>query len=175
MHRAHRAVCSFAHFCVLAPQIPRVASLACRCSNPRHAASVTFLHGLTAWSIASRDAACSCTGKPLSFATSVGDLNCLSQFAGNVGSTYAQKHELSSMTCCLPACVPCSTGGVRCERASAYLREKGPGFDDVFQLSGEEKAQAAPSMQACGCSSTPVHPGQISLSWHLTLVLCLLM
>jgi predicted sulfurtransferase len=25
---------------------------------------------------------------------------------------------------------------VRCERASAYLREKGPGFEDVFQLQG---------------------------------------
>ena len=28
------------------------------------------------------------------------------------------------------------TGGVRCERASAYLREKGPAFDDVAQLAG---------------------------------------
>ncbi|EFJ49333.1 hypothetical protein VOLCADRAFT_120801 [Volvox carteri f. nagariensis] len=28
------------------------------------------------------------------------------------------------------------TGGVRCERASAYLREKGPEFSRVFQLSG---------------------------------------
>ncbi|GMH44089.1 hypothetical protein BSKO_12023 [Bryopsis sp. KO-2023] len=28
------------------------------------------------------------------------------------------------------------TGGVRCERASAYLRDKGPGFDDVGQLKG---------------------------------------
>jgi rhodanese-related sulfurtransferase len=28
------------------------------------------------------------------------------------------------------------TGGVRCERASAYLREKGPAFADVVQLSG---------------------------------------
>ncbi len=28
------------------------------------------------------------------------------------------------------------TGGVRCERASAYLREKGEGFEKVFQLSG---------------------------------------
>ncbi|GLC50616.1 hypothetical protein PLESTB_000399800 [Pleodorina starrii] len=28
------------------------------------------------------------------------------------------------------------TGGVRCERASAYLREKGPDFSRVFQLSG---------------------------------------
>ncbi|BDA43290.1 probable thiosulfate sulfurtransferase/rhodanese-like domain-containing protein at N-terminal half [Coccomyxa sp. Obi] len=28
------------------------------------------------------------------------------------------------------------TGGVRCERASAYLRSKGPAFQDVVQLSG---------------------------------------
>lgn len=28
------------------------------------------------------------------------------------------------------------TGGVRCERASAYLRSLGPAFQDVFQLSG---------------------------------------
>ncbi|KIZ00894.1 hypothetical protein MNEG_7068 [Monoraphidium neglectum] len=28
------------------------------------------------------------------------------------------------------------TGGVRCERASAYLREKGPAFAEVYQLSG---------------------------------------
>jgi predicted sulfurtransferase len=28
------------------------------------------------------------------------------------------------------------TGGVRCERASAYVREKGDGFSDVFQLDG---------------------------------------
>jgi predicted sulfurtransferase len=28
------------------------------------------------------------------------------------------------------------TGGVRCERASAYLREKGVDFDNIFQLSG---------------------------------------
>lgn len=28
------------------------------------------------------------------------------------------------------------TGGVRCERASAYLREKGNGFENVMQLSG---------------------------------------
>ncbi|CAN0078034.1 unnamed protein product, partial [Phaeothamnion confervicola] len=28
------------------------------------------------------------------------------------------------------------TGGVRCERASAYLRSKGDGFLDVRQLSG---------------------------------------
>ncbi|GAQ88930.1 hypothetical protein KFL_004700120 [Klebsormidium nitens] len=28
------------------------------------------------------------------------------------------------------------TGGVRCERASAYLRVKGPGFRNVYQLSG---------------------------------------
>ena len=28
------------------------------------------------------------------------------------------------------------TGGVRCERASAYLRSKGPAFQDVFQLQG---------------------------------------
>jgi hypothetical protein len=28
------------------------------------------------------------------------------------------------------------TGGVRCERASAYLREMGPAFADVAQLSG---------------------------------------
>ena len=28
------------------------------------------------------------------------------------------------------------TGGVRCERASAYLREKGAGFENVLQLSG---------------------------------------
>lgn len=28
------------------------------------------------------------------------------------------------------------TGGVRCERASAYLREKGPAFSDVYQLAG---------------------------------------
>lgn len=30
------------------------------------------------------------------------------------------------------------TGGVRCERASAYLRSKGPAFHDVVQLSGTE-------------------------------------
>ena len=30
------------------------------------------------------------------------------------------------------------TGGVRCERASAYLRSKGPAFQDVVQLSGTE-------------------------------------
>lgn len=29
------------------------------------------------------------------------------------------------------------TGGVRCERASAYLRSLGEGFQDVCQLSGE--------------------------------------
>lgn len=29
------------------------------------------------------------------------------------------------------------TGGVRCERASAYLRSKGPPFQDVLQLEGE--------------------------------------
>ncbi|GAX74875.1 hypothetical protein CEUSTIGMA_g2321.t1 [Chlamydomonas eustigma] len=28
------------------------------------------------------------------------------------------------------------TGGVRCERASAYLKEKGAGFQDVYQLEG---------------------------------------
>ena len=28
------------------------------------------------------------------------------------------------------------TGGVRCERASAYLRSKGPAFQDVVQLHG---------------------------------------
>ena len=28
------------------------------------------------------------------------------------------------------------TGGVRCERASAYLREKGPDFENVIQLQG---------------------------------------
>jgi predicted sulfurtransferase len=28
------------------------------------------------------------------------------------------------------------TGGVRCERASAYLREKGPAFANVAQLKG---------------------------------------
>lgn len=28
------------------------------------------------------------------------------------------------------------TGGVRCERASAYLREKGAPFDRVYQLQG---------------------------------------
>lgn len=28
------------------------------------------------------------------------------------------------------------TGGVRCERASAYLREKGPAFANVYQLKG---------------------------------------
>lgn len=28
------------------------------------------------------------------------------------------------------------TGGVRCERASAYLRAKGEGFEDVYQLRG---------------------------------------
>lgn len=28
------------------------------------------------------------------------------------------------------------TGGVRCERASAYLRSKGQGFQDVMQLQG---------------------------------------
>jgi len=28
------------------------------------------------------------------------------------------------------------TGGVRCERASAYLREKGTEYSDVFQLEG---------------------------------------
>ena len=28
------------------------------------------------------------------------------------------------------------TGGVRCERASAYLRAKGPAFQDVVQLQG---------------------------------------
>ena len=28
------------------------------------------------------------------------------------------------------------TGGVRCERASAYLRSRGPDFQDVFQLHG---------------------------------------
>ena len=28
------------------------------------------------------------------------------------------------------------TGGVRCERASAYLRAKGPAFRDVYQLQG---------------------------------------
>ena len=30
------------------------------------------------------------------------------------------------------------TGGVRCERASAYLREKGAAFDSVFQLRGAQ-------------------------------------
>ncbi|KXZ48398.1 hypothetical protein GPECTOR_28g805 [Gonium pectorale] len=35
------------------------------------------------------------------------------------------------------------TGGVRCERASAYLREKGAGFERVFQLS-EETRQGRP-------------------------------
>ncbi len=29
------------------------------------------------------------------------------------------------------------TGGVRCERASAYLREMGPAFSNVYQLQGE--------------------------------------
>ena len=28
------------------------------------------------------------------------------------------------------------TGGVRCERASAYVRQKGPAFQDVLQLRG---------------------------------------
>lgn len=30
----------------------------------------------------------------------------------------------------------CAAGGVRCERASAYLREKGPEFQEVYQLHG---------------------------------------
>lgn len=34
------------------------------------------------------------------------------------------------------------TGGVRCERASAYLKEKGEGFGDVYQLQG--------GIQRCG-------------------------
>ena len=29
------------------------------------------------------------------------------------------------------------TGGVRCEAASAFLRAKGPGFEEVRQLRGE--------------------------------------
>ena len=34
----------------------------------------------------------------------------------------------------------CSAGGVRCERASAYLRAKGPAFSDVLQLQGAQSA-----------------------------------
>lgn len=34
----------------------------------------------------------------------------------------------------------CSAGGVRCERASAYLRAKGPAFSDVLQLQGAQPA-----------------------------------
>ena len=38
-------------------------------------------------------------------------------------------------------------GGVRCERASAYLRAKGPAFADVLQLQG---AQPALEQRSCG-------------------------
>lgn len=31
-----------------------------------------------------------------------------------------------------------TSGGVRCERASAYLRAKGPAFSDVLQLEGAD-------------------------------------
>lgn len=34
------------------------------------------------------------------------------------------------------------TGGVRCERASAYLREMGPAFSNVYQLQGKGCAAA---------------------------------
>lgn len=37
------------------------------------------------------------------------------------------------------------TGGVRCERASAYLRGKGPAFQDVVQLQG---GRSSPETQA---------------------------
>ena len=41
------------------------------------------------------------------------------------------------------------TGGVRCERASAYLRSKGSAFQDVVQLHGE--------MTACLCGHASLH------------------
>ena len=34
------------------------------------------------------------------------------------------------------------TGGVRCESASAYLRSKGPGFSNVFQVRGKKPCRA---------------------------------
>jgi rhodanese-related sulfurtransferase len=44
------------------------------------------------------------------------------------------------------------TGGVRCERASAYLREKGAGFERVFQLAGgvQRYMEAAEAGVLCG-------------------------
>ena len=41
------------------------------------------------------------------------------------------------------------TGGVRCERASAYLRSKGPAFQDVVQLHG--------GVTACLCGRASLH------------------
>ena len=43
------------------------------------------------------------------------------------------------------------TGGVRCERASAYLRSKGPAFQDVVQLHGGTTAclWRCASLQCC--------------------------
>ncbi|CAI5481459.1 unnamed protein product [Closterium sp. Yama58-4] len=56
---------------------------------------------------------------------------CIRQFSDLPAWVDRHEEELRNKTV-LMYC----TGGVRCESATAYLRSKGPGFQDVVQLSG---------------------------------------
>ena len=64
-----------------------------------------------------------------------------------------------------------STGGVRCERASAYLKEKGEGFEEVFQLKGELRMGLDSPSVLPEARPTRVSPAQVGFNaiWRFSM------
>lgn len=86
-----------------------------------------------------------CSSKPPLFLAEVRLKNFWSSFHHSFWTNLAVWSIVRCMLCIdwystfILSCYRYCTGGIRCETASAYLRSKGDGFENVFQVSSSHK------------------------------------